>query len=150
MAALVNRRTLRIEWGQCDPAGIVFYPQFLVIFDVSTGLLFARTGLSAGEMRKKYGILGMPLAEQGARFLRPCRFDDDIVVESEVEEWGRTSFTVRHRILNQAKLAVDGFEKRVWAIADPDQPGKIKPVPIPDEIIASLSDPSGATTCSRK
>jgi 4-hydroxybenzoyl-CoA thioesterase len=53
MAALINRRTLKIEWGQCDPAGIVFYPQFLMIFDASTGHLFARTGLSPSELRKK-------------------------------------------------------------------------------------------------
>ena len=140
MAALVNRRTLKIEWGQCDPAGIVFYPHYLMIFDASTGHLFARTGLSASEMRRKYSILGMPLVEQGTRFLKPCRFDDEIVVESEVEEWGRSSFTVRHRILNQGQLAVDGFEKRVWAAADPAQPGRIRPQPIPAEIIASLSD----------
>src|SRR6185503_148097 len=140
MAGLVNRRTLRVEWGQCDPAGIVFYPQFLVIFDTSTALLFERTGLTPSAMRKKYAIIGMPLAEQGAKFLRPCRFDDEIVVESEVEEWGRTSFTVRHRILNQGKLAVDGFEKRVWASADPAQPGRIKPQPIPAEIIAALTE----------
>jgi 4-hydroxybenzoyl-CoA thioesterase len=139
MPALVNRRTLKIEWGQCDPAGIVFYPQFLMMFDACTGELFTRTGLSASEMRRKYSILGMPLIEQGAKFLKPCLFDDAIVVESEVEEWGRTSFTVRHRILNQGQLAVDGFEKRVWASADPNQPGKIKPQPIPPEIIAVLS-----------
>ena len=140
MAALINRRTLKIEWGQCDPAGIVFYPQFLMIFDASTGHLFARTGLSASEMRKKYSILGMPLVEQGTRFLKPCRFDDEVVVESEVEEWGRTSFTVRHRILNQGQFAVDGFEKRVWASADPREPGRIKPQPIPAEIIAALTE----------
>ncbi len=140
MAALVNRRTLKIDWGQCDPAGIVFYPQFLIIFDSSTGHLFARTGLSPSEMRTKHGIVGMPLVEQGTRFLKPCRFDDEIVVESEVEEWGRTSFTVRHRILNQGQLAVDGFEKRVWASADPDQQGRLKPQPIPAEIIAVLSE----------
>ena len=140
MAALVNRRTLKIEWGQCDPAGIVFYPLFLMIFDASTGHLFARTGLSPSEMRNKYSILGMPLVEQGTRFLKPCRFDDEIVVESEVEEWGRSSFTVRHRILNQGQLAVDGFEKRVWASADPAQPGRIKPQPIPAEVIAALSE----------
>ena len=139
MPALVNRRTLKIEWGQCDPAGIVFYPQFLMIFDASTAHLFAHTGLSPSEMRRKYSIVGMPLVEQGTRFLKPCRFDDEIVVESEVEEWGRTSFTVRHRILNQGQLAVDGFEKRVWASADPDQPGRIKPQPIPAEIIAALT-----------
>ena len=54
---LVNRRRLRIEWGQCDPAGIVFYPQYFIIFDSSTGWLFERTGLSPREMREKYGIV---------------------------------------------------------------------------------------------
>ncbi len=142
MAGLINRRSLRIAWGQCDPAGIVFYPQFLMLFDAGTGELFAQTGLSASKMRQKYGIIGMPLVEQGARFLLPCRFDEEIVLESSVEDWGRTSFTVRHRVLKADELAVDGFEKRVWAAADPERPGKIKPQPIPAEIIAALSDPA--------
>jgi 4-hydroxybenzoyl-CoA thioesterase len=143
---LVNRRGLRIEWGQCDPAGIVFYPQYLIIFDTSTGWLFERTGLSPLAMRKKYGIVGMPVVEVGARFVMPCRFDDDVTLESEVAEWGRSSFTVRHRVVKEDKLAVEGFEKRVWAAADPERPGAIQGRPIPAEIIASLSDPTGATT----
>ena len=77
---LVNRRTLRIEWGQCDPAGIVFYPQYLIMFDTSTGWLFERTGLKPLAMRKKYGIVGMPIVDVGARFVMPCRFDDEVVV----------------------------------------------------------------------
>jgi 4-hydroxybenzoyl-CoA thioesterase len=143
---LVNRRTLRIEWGQCDPAGIVFYPQYLLIFDSSTGWLFERTGLTPSAMRKKYGIVGMPIVEVGARFVIPCRFDDEVIVESEVSEWGRSSFTVRHRILKKGKLALDGFEKRVWAAPDPERAGAIKAQAVPAEIIASLSDPTGATT----
>jgi 4-hydroxybenzoyl-CoA thioesterase len=143
---LVHRRTLRIEWGQCDPAGIVFYPQYLIIFDTSTGWLFERTGLSPSAMRKKYGIVGMPIVDVGARFVIPCRFDDEVVVESEVSEWGRTSFTVRHRVLKEDKLAVEGFEKRVWAAPHPERAGVIQPQPVPAEIIASLSDPNGATT----
>ena len=146
MAMLTNRRHLRIEWGQCDPAGIVFYPQYLVIFDTSTGWLFERTGLTPSAMRKKYDIVGMPIVEVGARFLKPCRFDDEIVVESEVSEWGRSSFTVRHRIVNAGEPALDGFEKRVWAAADPARPGAIKAQPVPAEIVACLSDPTGATT----
>ncbi len=34
-----NRRTVRIEWGDCDPAGIVFYPRYIAMFDHSTVLL---------------------------------------------------------------------------------------------------------------
>ena len=142
---LVNRRTLRIEWGQCDPAGIVFYPQYLIMFDTSTGWLFERTGLSPSVMRKKYGIVGMPVLEVGARFVMPCRFDDDVVIETEIGEWGRSSFTVRHRVLKEGELALDGFEKRVWAAADPQRPGAIKSQPVPAEIVASLSDSTGGT-----
>jgi 4-hydroxybenzoyl-CoA thioesterase len=143
---LINRRTVRIEWGQCDPAGIVFYPQYLIIFDTSTGWLFERTGLSPSAMRRKYRIVGMPVVEVGARFVRPCRFDDEVVVESEVSEWGRSSFTVRHRILKNGELALEGFEKRVWAAAHPERAGAIQAQTVPAEIIASLSDQTGATT----
>ena len=146
---LVYRRTLRIEWGQCDPAGIVFYPHYLYMFDSNTGWLFERTGLSPLAMRKKYQIVGMPIVEVGARFLKPCRFDDEVVIESEVGEWGRSSFTVRHRIVRNGELMLDGFEKRVWAARDPARPEAIQARAVPAEIIASLSDPSGATKVVR-
>ena len=38
--SLSNTRTVRIEWGDCDPAGIIFYPRYFEIFDGSTALLF--------------------------------------------------------------------------------------------------------------
>ena len=145
---LINRRDLRIEWGQCDPAGIVFYPHYFLIFDSSTGWLFERTGLSPRAMRNKYGIVGMPIVDVGARFILPCRFDDQVVVESEVGEWGRSSFTVRHRVMKEDALAVEGFEKRVWAAPDPERPGAIRAQAVPAEIKASLSDPTGTITVS--
>jgi 4-hydroxybenzoyl-CoA thioesterase len=138
---LVHRREFRIEWGQCDPAGIVFYPQFFAMFDLSTAQLFERTGLTGRDMRKKYGIIGFPLVDVGANFRKPCFYDDKVTIECEIGEWGRSSFTVRHRILKGGALAVEGFEKRVWAKAQAGQPG-IKPEAVPDEIRALLSGPA--------
>lgn len=140
---LVNRRDLRIEWAQCDPAGIVFYPQYFVIFDTSTGQLFERTGLSASAIRTKYDIVGFPLVECGAKFILPCHFDDAVTVESRIGEWGRTSFTVQHRVLKGSKAAVEGFEKRIWA--GRGAAGGIQPEPVPAEVKASLSDATGRT-----
>jgi 4-hydroxybenzoyl-CoA thioesterase len=119
------------------------------MFDTGTGWLFERTGLSPSLMRKKYGIVGMPVLEVGARFVTPCRFDEDVVIESEIGEWGRSSFTVRHRVLKEGDLALDGFEKRVWAALDPQRPGAIKSQPVPAEIVASLSDSTGGTVVTR-
>ncbi|MGH7784247.1 MAG: hypothetical protein ACREO5_10455, partial [Candidatus Binatia bacterium] len=55
------------------------------------------------------------------------------------------SFTVRHRVLREGELALDGFEKRVWAGPHPERAGAIKARAVPAEIIASLSDASGKT-----
>ena len=40
MASFIYRRKLTIEWGQCDPAGIVFNSRFFEIFDASTWQMF--------------------------------------------------------------------------------------------------------------
>jgi len=53
---------------------------------------------------------------------------------------------MRHRGLKEGKLALEGFEKRVWAAPHPERPGAIQPQPVPAEIFASLFDPTGATT----
>ena len=31
---------VRIEWGDCDPAGIIFYPRYFEFFDAWTAALF--------------------------------------------------------------------------------------------------------------
>jgi 4-hydroxybenzoyl-CoA thioesterase len=93
----------------------------------------------------KYKIIGIPLIEVQARFIIPCRFGDDLCVETGVTEWGRSSLTVQHRLLRHGELAVEGVEKRVWAAPAPDRPGGIKSRPVPAEVITSLSDPTGST-----
>ena len=40
MTSFTNTRTVRIEWGDCDPAGIIFYPTYFKIFDNATAALF--------------------------------------------------------------------------------------------------------------
>ncbi|HZL96051.1 MAG TPA: hypothetical protein VFB99_20505, partial [Vicinamibacterales bacterium] len=48
--------------------------------------------------------------------------------------------------LKEGQVALDGFEKRVWAGTHPERAGAIKAQAVPPEIVASLSDPTGATT----
>ena len=36
----VNRRDVQIQWGDCDPANIVYYPRYFEMFDDSTSILF--------------------------------------------------------------------------------------------------------------
>jgi 4-hydroxybenzoyl-CoA thioesterase len=132
---LVNKRTIHVEWGDCDPLGIVYFPRYFEFFDACTNALFERVGLPKQEMLRKYEIAGIPLVESRARFLLPSSFGDTVVVESNITEWGKASFSVYHRLFKGAELAVEGFEKRVWVVHAPGEKNKIKSQAIPREVI---------------
>jgi len=137
---LSNARAVRIEWGDCDPAGIVFYPRYIAIFDACTDALVERAaGMSKYQIFQAYEFTGYPLVETRTRFLLPTRFGDDVVIESSVTALRRSSFTIQHRLRKGGELAVEGFETRVWTAPDPDHPGQIRSRAIPAEIAARLS-----------
>ena len=132
---LVNRRTIRVEWGDCDSAGIVFYPNYFAWFDVCTASLFERAGLSYRAIREDFGSVGIPAVDVRAQFVIPSSFGDELTVESWVSKWGRRSFTVTHRFLKGESLAVGGTETRVWALRHAADSKRIVGAPIPQEII---------------
>jgi acyl-CoA thioesterase FadM len=82
------------------------------------------------------GAVGIPLVDAKARFLRPAKFNDVADIASEVTQFKRSSFEVTHRISIGGELAVEGSEIRVWAGRDPEDPAKLKGVPIPAAVIA--------------
>jgi len=137
---LINRREVTVEWGDCDPAGIVFYPRYFAMFDTSTAALFAAAlGYKKFEMLSRFGIIGIPMVDTGAKFLHPSRFGDVITIESHIAGFRRTSFNVQHRVLREETLAIEAHETRVWAGRDPETPERIKGVAIPDEVKEAFS-----------
>jgi 4-hydroxybenzoyl-CoA thioesterase len=136
---LTNRHQVTIEWGHCDPAGIVYFPNYFTYFDSSTNALFLRAlGFNKYEMLKVYDIVGIPLVDVRARFIVPSVFGDVVTIESTVEDIKRSSFRMRHRLLRGETLAVEGHETRVWVGRDAADPQKLKGRPIPPEVIARL------------
>ena len=140
MTYMTNTRTVRIEWGDCDPAGIVFYPRYFAMFDASTTALFERAlAMTKYQFLKRYDALGYPMLDTAARFLTPTRFGDSVTIETSVSRVGRSSFDVTHRLTKDGELAVECTEKRVWVTRDPDDAERIKSQAIPDEIVRRLS-----------
>jgi 4-hydroxybenzoyl-CoA thioesterase len=139
VASLTFRRQLTVEWGDCDPAGIVFNPRFFEFFDANAWLLFETAlGVKHHEIAAAFDILGIPLVDARANFLRPIKFGDTIEIASRVSEFRRSSFDVEHRISIGGELAVDGGETRIWAIRRKDDPEKMSSTPIPAAVIAKF------------
>jgi 4-hydroxybenzoyl-CoA thioesterase len=137
---LTNVHLVTIEWGHCDPAGIVYFPNYFTYFDSGTNALFLRAlGCNKYEMLKRCGIVGIPLVDVGARFIVPSTFGDVVTIESSVAEIRRSSFRVLHRLLRGDTLAVEGTETRVWVGRDPADSDRLKSMPIPQDVVAKLT-----------
>jgi 4-hydroxybenzoyl-CoA thioesterase len=134
-----NRRTVRIEWGDCDAAGIVYYPRYFEMFDASTAYLIeAASGLRKRDVIARHGLVGWPMVDTQAKFSKPATFGDDIDIVSEFVELGRSSFKIHHRVYHGEDLAIEAWETRVLVAADPLKPGRMRAAPIPPELLAQF------------
>ena len=136
-----SRRTVHIEWGDCDAAGIVFYPRYFAMFDASTHYLFEAAGWRKADLRARFDMIGFPMVDTQAKFLLPSSYGDDIVIETRIAAIRNSSFDIEHRMFKAQMLAIEGFETRVWSGSHPEDPKRLKARKIPDEIVRAISEP---------
>ena len=130
--------SVTVQWGDCDPAAIVFYPKYFYWFDSAAHALFDRVLAPKAELLQRFGIIGFPLAEASARFLRPSRVGQAIEIESEVVSCTDKRFTVAHRCTRDGELLLEGQEVRFVGRVDPDDPQRLRAVPLSAEFVQAF------------
>ena len=100
--------------------------------------------LRVASLPARFGSIGFPMVDTRAKFILPSRYGEDIVIESRVSEFRRSSFDVEHRVFKgdtsgDEVLAIEAWETRVWVGKHPDDPEAIKSRPIPDAVIAEMA-----------
>ena len=104
---------VQLQWGDCDPAGIIFYPTYFRWFDAATWNLFAGAGYDAKRMRSEHRA--MPLVSADCQFKHPAEQQDRAEVRSRILRWGGKSFVVGHDVVREdGILLAQGRETRVW------------------------------------
>ena len=120
---------VQLHWGDCDPAGIIFYPTYFRWFDAATWSLFAAVGYTAKRMRAEH--LAMPLVCADCEFKAPAEQQDRCEVRSRIVRWGGKSFVVKHAVVREdGTLLAQGSETRVWGryLNGPGSPLKGQPI----------------------
>ena len=93
---LRTERSLSIEFGYCDPTGIVYNPNYFIWFDLSVLALLAQGGLPLKSLIAEFGIDGLPVVEYKTKFLAPARWGDEIVIKTSVTNLRRCAFELQH------------------------------------------------------
>jgi 4-hydroxybenzoyl-CoA thioesterase len=124
-----------VEFGDCDPAGIVYFPNFHRWMDAASRHWFVYRGYPTWrETETAFGLIGTPIVDAQTRFLKPARYGERLRIETAVLEWRRSSFVQRHRVWRGDDLLVEGTEVRVFAARA--EGGGIRAIPVPEAVKA--------------
>ena len=131
---------VEIMFGDCDPAGIVFFPNFSKWMDASSLNFFVQCGVPTWrELYKTTGIIGTPLLEINTRFLNPATYGERVQVHTSVQEWRAKVFIQKHIVKRGDTVLCEGTETRAFCIRHPDDANRIKAIAVPENIKALCS-----------
>jgi 4-hydroxybenzoyl-CoA thioesterase len=130
--------SVNVAFGDCDPAGIVFFPNFSRWMDAASLSFFVQCGLPPwNELVKTRGIVGTPLLEIHTRFLQSATFGETLTVTTQIEEWRAKVFIQGHRVTRARAdggedLICEGRETRTFVRRD--DTGRLRSMPVPEDI----------------
>lgn len=129
---------VEVQFGDCDPAGIVFFPNYLRWMDAASHHYFMRCGLPPWHaMPELAGCVGAPLLEIRTRFLSSVTHGQRLEVHTDIVAWTGKTFVQRHRLMRGDSLVCEGHETRTICVRDPY--GKLKATLAPACVIAACT-----------
>ena len=130
--------SFKVEFGDCDPARIVWFPNYFRWIDAASRHFFTQCGVPPWyETERTIGVLGTPIVDTHARFVNTASYGDSLEVHTTITEWRTKSFVTNYKIRRGDDLIMECEEVRIFAAhraapGDP-QPG-IRAVAIPPSI----------------
>jgi 4-hydroxybenzoyl-CoA thioesterase len=132
--------TVDVQFGDCDPAGIVFFPNFSRWMDAASLSFFVQCGVPPWNVLvKTRGIVGTPLLEIHTKFIQSATYGERLTVTTQVEDWRPKVFVQLHRVTRARAdggedLICEGRETRVFVMRD--ETGRLRSIPVPEDILA--------------
>jgi 4-hydroxybenzoyl-CoA thioesterase len=132
--------TVRVEFGDCDPARIVWFPNFFRWIDAASRHFFVQCGVPPWhETELTLGVIGTPLVDTHARFVKTASYGDTLDIYTSIAEWREKSFVQRYQVMRSnagggSDLVMACDEVRIFAARREGEATGIRAVPIPAQI----------------
>lgn len=137
-AVHTHRRTVR--FGECDPAGILYYPRYFDWFHEAMESWFGEAlGLPYVELIVGRGV-GFPAVHTSCDYKQPSAFGQQVGVEVRVARVGRTSVDLRFTVrgAGDGELRCEGRTVVVHVDMDQQSATWMQPMPLGGELRAAI------------
>jgi acyl-CoA thioester hydrolase len=132
---------LRVRYAETDQMGVVYYANYYVWMELGRVELVRSLGMIYKDLEEKEGLL-LAVIESSCRYLRPARYDQEIVVETEVANTTHrvVEFKYRIRSAHPAQMLAEGATKHMWLNRE------WRPARLPDRYLDLLQSRIRAST----
>ena len=119
----------RVRYCECDPMGVAHHSAFPVWFEMGRTELLRDAGIRYRDMEAEGSFFAVVALE--VRYRRPARYDDRLVLETQLAKPGRAKIEHAYRLLRAGQVLAEGTTTLVCL----DRAGR--PQPVPDTVLAA-------------
>lgn len=131
-------RSKRVPFSACDPAGIVFFAQYHVMFqDLVDDWVTERLGIPYAELLGPRRI-GLPTVRFETDFRAISRMGDAITLALEVEHLGTSSFVLRFTVSGRDGAGREELRAKARQVIVCTSLDTHKSTPLPDDLRAAI------------
>ncbi|MFQ5668014.1 MAG: acyl-CoA thioesterase [Candidatus Binatia bacterium] len=122
---LIDVARYRVIFGDCDPMRIMYYGSYFRLFEIGRAELFRKIGHPFPAYIARGLYLGV--IETACRYVRPARYDDELVIRAAVTAVGRARLEIRYRLVRPSgELVASGSTVHV-VLDEAGRPQRIPP-----------------------
>lgn len=116
--------TYRVIYGDTDQMGVVYYANYLRLFEIGRNEWIRASGMPYGRFEEQ-GMM-LPVADVNCSYKRSAKYDDVVEIDCWTESLGRASISFGYRLRRDDELLASGSTKH--AVLDRET-ARLKPWP---------------------
>ena len=130
---MMHTSTLRVRYAETDAMGVVHHAAYVPWFEVGRVNLLRAAGCPYGDIEAR-GLL-VVLSDLQVRYRSPARFDDEVVIETQLITLKSRQIAFRYRALlaATATILVEGQTNHIVVLR-----ATMKPTVLPNALSALL------------
>lgn len=106
---------LRVRYAETDQMGVVYYANYLVWMEIGRVELVRSRGFRYKDLEQAEGLY-LSVIEVNCRYLHPARYDQEIVVHTDVTKSSSriVEFGYEIRAVEPDRLLAEGSTRHIW------------------------------------
>jgi len=115
----------RVLFADCDPMRIMYYGNYFRLFEIGRAELFRRLGHPFPQYIARGLYLGV--IETQCRYIKPARYDDELIIRAAVSNVGRARLQICYEVLGPDGALLANGSTTHAVLNDAGRPQRIPP-----------------------